>query len=328
VKNKTDIVINDDLIVRYLSGEALPEEAEALHDWMVEGNNMDYFKQIEATWNAALPSGAQLPINKENAWRNVHANIKSGPASSPFGFWLKIAATLIVGISAGLFVYYRNQDRTLPAELVVASKTTQETITLPDNSTVVLNRNSSVSYTEDFGGSQREVNFSGEGFFRVEGDAAKPFVIHTTLANIKVVGTVFNVSTQNNKLEVGVQEGKVLVYTATDSSLLEAGYSATLEAGRPIQPTNRIDINSWGYATRKFVFQDTPLADVFQSIERAYPYSIEVPNEDIKNCRLTAAFDKVSAREMLNLIGETLDLTVQENDSTFRIEGKGCPLAH
>jgi len=328
VKSKTDIIINDDLITRYLCGEALPEEAEALHDWMSEEGNMAYFKQIEATWNAALPSGAQLPINKENAWRTMQTNIKSPSAASPFAFWFKIAAALIVGISSGLFVFYRYQDRTSPAELTVASKTTQETITLPDNSTVVLNRNSSISYTKDFAGSQREITFSGEGFFRVEGDAAKPFVIHTPLANIKVVGTVFNVSTLNDNLEVGVQEGKVLVYTSTDSSLLEAGYSATLQSGRPIQPLNRIDINRWGYATRKFVFQDTPLSDVFQSIEQAYPYSIEVPNADIKNCRLTAAFDKVSAREMLNLIGETLDLTVQENDSTFRIEGKGCPLAH
>ena len=126
-------------------------------------------------------------------------------------------------------------------------------------------------------------------------------------------------------LHVDVQEGKVLVYTASDSAYLDAGHSASLEIGKPINIINAIDANKWGYASRRFVFQDVPLAEVFESIEKAYPYVIEVPNKDIKNCRLTAAFDHVSARDMLNLIGETLDLTIQENDSTFRVEGKGCP---
>jgi len=133
------------------------------------------------------------------------------------------------------------------------------------------------------------------------------------------------VSSTRSGLEVNVQEGKVLVYTLTDSTYLEAGQSASLGAGKPINIVDSIDANQWGYATRKFDFQDVPLANVFESIEKAYPYTIEVANKDIKNCRLTASFDHVSAREMLNLIGETLDLTIQENDSTFRVEGKGCP---
>jgi transmembrane sensor len=325
VKNRSDIVVNDELIAKYLSGEATPDEAEALTDWLAEEGNQLHFEKMQATWDLTFPSKSKVSFNKDSAWDGLEHNMKSTREVSPFRFWYKVAAGLIIGMSGSLLGYYLYQkDNSIP-EITVVTKKNAETVTLPDNSTVVVNRNSSLSYPEGFGDESREVNFSGEGFFSVQGNAAKPFIVHTPEAHIEVVGTQFNVSSKNGRLEVNVQEGKVLVYTATDSAYLEGGQSASLEASKPINTVNTIDVNQWGYATRKFVFQDVPLADVFESIEKAYPYVIEVPNKDIKNCRLTAAFDHVSAREMLNLIGETLDLTIQENDSTFRVEGKGCP---
>jgi len=325
VKNRNDIVVNDELIAKYLSGEATPDEAEALTDWLAEGDNQMHFEKLQATWDLTFPSKAKVSFNKDSAWDGLEQTMKSASKASPLRFWYKVAASLIVGLAGSLLGYYLYQKDNSISKISVITKKNTETVTLPDNSTVVINRNSSLSYPEGFAGDNREVNFSGEGFFSVQGNAARPFIIHTQEAHIKVVGTEFNVSSTNGHLEVNVQEGKVLVYTATDSAYLEAGQSASLEASKPINTVNTIDVNQWGYATRKFVFQDVPLADVFESIEKAYPFIIEVPNKDIKNCRLTAAFDHVSAREMLNLIGETLDLTIQENDSTFRIEGKGCP---
>ena len=324
MKNKNDIVVNDELIAKYLSGEATPDEAEALIDWLAEPGNQEHFEEMQSTWDVTYPSKAKVTFNKDVAWNEMELTMKATSEGSPLRFWYKVAAGLIIGLSGSLLGYYLYQKNNVVPEISVVTKKNVETVALPDNSTVVINRNSSLSYPEGFGNDSREVNFSGEGFFSVQGNAAKPFIVHTPEADIKVVGTQFNVTSNNGVLEVDVQEGKVLVYTATDSAYLDAGHSASLEAGKPINIVNTVDANKWGYASRRFVFQDVPLAEVFESIEKAYPYVIEVPNKDIKNCRLTAAFDHVSAREMLNLIGETLDLTIQENDSTFRVEGKGC----
>jgi transmembrane sensor len=325
VKNKSDIVINDDLISRYLCGEAQPEEAEALVDWLSITENLEYFESIEAAWNATLPSKSLSTFNKESAWKTVQHAVNIQPTKSSMSFWYRAAAVFIVAVSCSLFAYYFYQNRVTPEEITVESAGTQRTVTLPDNSSVVINRNSAISYPENFGKNSRDVNFSGEGFFSVEGNAGKPFIVHTSLGNIRVVGTRFNVSMEKGILNVDVQEGKVLVFTATDSTYLDAGYSASVEANKSINVINAVNENQWGYATRRFTFQDTPLSEVFESIEKAYPYSIEVVNNDIKNCRLTVAFDHVSAREMLNLIAETVDLTIQEYDSSFRVDGKGCP---
>ena len=325
MKNKNDIVVDDELIARYLCGEAQPEEAEALTDWLEEPFNLAHFEKIQATWDVTFPSKGKVSFDKDSAWDALQHNIHSPSERSSFSLWFKIAATLIIGLSAGFLGYRLFQTDSAHSQISVATLKNTETVTLPDNSTVVVNRNSTISYLEGFGNDSREVDFSGEGFFSVKGDESRPFIVHTPVGHVRVVGTVFNVSSTRSGLEVNVQEGKVLVYTLTDSAYLEAGQSASLGAGKPINIVDSIDANQWGYATRKFDFQDVPLANVFESIEKAYPYTIEVANKDIKNCRLTASFDHVSAREMLNLIGETLDLTIQENDSTFRVEGKGCP---
>jgi ferric-dicitrate binding protein FerR (iron transport regulator) len=325
VKNKNDIVVDDELIARYLSGEAQPEEAEALIDWLEEPFNLAHFEKIQATWDVTFPSKGNISFDKDSAWDSLQHNIQSPSERSSWRLWFKIAATLIIGLSAALVSYRLFQSDSAHSEITVVTLKNTETVTLPDNSTVVVNRNSTISYLEDFGNASREVNFSGEGFFSVKGDESMPFIVHTPFGHIRVIGTVFNVSSTPGGLEVNVQEGKVLVYTPTDSAYLTGGQSASLGAGKLVNIVNSIDANQWGYATRKFDFQDVPLANVFESIEKAYPYTIEVANKDIKNCRLTASFDHVSAREMLNLIGETLDLTIQENDSTFRVEGKGCP---
>ena len=325
MKNKNDIVVDDHLIARYLSGEAQPEEAEALIDWLEEPVNQEYFEKIQATWHLTWPSKGNVLFDRESAWDVLQRDVRPASKGLSFNVWHKVAAALVIGLSAAYFGYRLTRPAIAPQQISVATLKQTKTVTLPDNSTVVLNRNSTILYPEGFSKDNREVNFSGEGFFSIQGDASKPFIVHSDIANIKVLGTKFNLRSTRSVVEVDVQEGKVLVYTSTDSVYLQRGQSASMEAATPIKVVNTIDANQWGYATRKFDFQDVPLAEVFQCIENAYPYTIELANKDIKNCRLTASFDHVSAQEMLNLIGETLDLTIQENDSTFRVEGKGCP---
>ncbi|MBA4054066.1 MAG: hypothetical protein C0490_05080 [Marivirga sp.] len=331
MKNKQDIEISDELIAKYLAGEASPEEAEALHDWLSVQGNLTYFEGFQRTWNSTGPSKTSIHVPTEKAWEDLsnkadHLRI---PSRSPFRLspsFLKIAASLLILFTGSIFLYYFLKEEQPIAEITILTNENAKSVTLPDSSKVVLYRHSAISYSESFGHPHREVNFSGEGFFRVEGNAGKPFVIHTSLADIKVVGTVFNVSLTTDQLDVGVEEGKVIVLSKTDSAHIQSGHAASVRSTmRAIEVKNTIDINNWAYATRKFSFQDTPLEQVFQQIEKAYPYKIEIKNQDIKNCKLTTTFDQVSAREILNLIGETLDLTVQENDSTFHIDGKGCP---
>jgi len=86
-------------------------------------------------------------------------------------------------------------------------------IQLPDGSVVRLNSSSSLTYDKNFGKNIREVSLTGEAFFEVTKDSSHPFIIHTNVIDIKVVGTAFNVKSYPNETntETSLIRGKVEV---------------------------------------------------------------------------------------------------------------------
>ena len=107
-------------------------------------------------------------------------------------------------------------------------------IDLPDGSKIYLNRNSELSYRENFGKNKRDVKLTGEAFFEISPDAIKPFIIDAGKASVKVVGTSFNVITNNTEsaVEVFVITGKVILSdkSGSQSIALEPGYIGTIDS--------------------------------------------------------------------------------------------------
>jgi ferric-dicitrate binding protein FerR (iron transport regulator) len=326
--------INDELIVRYLAGEATPEEAMALHDWLASPENRLYFEELQRTWSVTFPSRSQRTIHRGDAWKAVDQRMntisptptKTVGLFNPSGFALRVAASFVIILAASLIIYLKIRHVTYP-EVNIATTGEAQHVTLPDNSTVTLYRNTAISYTEHFEGDQRALTLSrGEAFFNVMHDQKKPFLISTTLATIRVVGTSFNVKMNDDVLEVGVHEGRVLVYTPNDSIYLNAGFTGIVQlATKAMNVKDSVNTNAWGYATGKLSYTETPLPEVISDIERTYHCTIDLGNSDIGKCRLTAIFDNVSAENIINLIAETLNLTVSKNGTVYTLEGEGCP---
>jgi transmembrane sensor len=333
MKSEKEIEINEELIVKYLSGEATPEEALALHDWRTTPEHKLQFEQLESTWTAAHPA-KKASFNKQAAWNKLNNNIEEASSKRNqekgrvifFGLSnhvLKIAASFLILVAAGIFTYIKLSETELKNITTLAES---ETVSLIDNSTVTLYRNTHFDYPVEFKKDTREVKLvKGEAFFKIAHDKSKPFIVHTAIADIKVIGTEFNVTVNDNQAEVSVKEGKVLVYTSNDSIYLTKGLTGSIKTGKDIVVDNNAKSNDWGYATRKLVFKDAPLKAVIKDIEKAYPCSISVSNETINNCHLTATFDNDSIEKIVNLIAEILNLTVKRNDRVFMLEGEGCP---
>lgn len=104
-------------------------------------------------------------------------------------------------------------------------------IDLPDGSYVLLNSYSSVSYSSDF--EDRIINLSGEAFFDVQaGDS--PFVVKTELGDVKVLGTGFNVKSNEDELQVEVDEGTVEVASGECTDKIRKGERAVLKKGKDV----------------------------------------------------------------------------------------------
>ncbi len=95
-----------------------------------------------------------------------------------------------------------------------------EIITLPDGSVMILNEHSAARYVVN--DNTRNVELTGEAFFSIK-KADIPFEVHTSNGVIVVLGTEFNVHSQENELEVEVDNGLVEVETKNGIQKLKRG---------------------------------------------------------------------------------------------------------
>jgi ferric-dicitrate binding protein FerR (iron transport regulator) len=323
-------LVNDELIIRYLAGEAGPEEAMMLHAWMEVPENLQHFQSLQDAWMRSVAGAKKVTApNTGKAWEklDLQRNAKAAPTFFQ-QHWLKIAASLLIAVAASLTTYFMSRPATV-ALTQISTHDSLATLKLSDQSEIVLGKNSSLQYPVTFENKKaREVTFpSGEAFFKIAHDTSHPFIIHTSAGDVSVVGTSFNVVAGKDHLEVSVTEGKVLLINGADQQYLEPGMTGKIfkADSSGISVTSYTSGNSWGYATRKFIFKDTPLKQVITCLEKAYPCSIALQTNDIGNCLFTASLENVSAEYILNLIAETLNLTLAKNGREFIMEGKGCP---
>lgn len=104
-----------------------------------------------------------------------------------------------------------------------------ERVELPDGSVAYLNENSSIEYDEDF--SPRNIEMTGEVFFDVEkGDV--PFIVKTELGKVLVLGTKFNVKSDDKDMDVEVQSGNVEVKAKGKNQNLRRGEKASYNKHR------------------------------------------------------------------------------------------------
>ncbi len=101
-------------------------------------------------------------------------------------------------------------------------------ITLADGSHVWLNAGSSITYPVSFAGNERKVSMTGEGYFNVAHNAAKPFTVSKGNMNVTVLGTEFNVNAYDDEedIKVTLLKGSVKVQHGNESSLLQPGQQA------------------------------------------------------------------------------------------------------
>lgn len=252
--------------------------------------------------------------------------------------WYKsIAAILIIGLSS-LFYWYE-LDRTEPqltqsnAPVIKAEKNPiRRFINLPDGSSVILNENSRVELSKNFGSNGlREVYLYGEAYFDVTHDLKKPFIVYTGKVKTTVLGTAFNIkeSSLSKTVTVTVTRGKVKVgdnqktfNVIVPNEQVVVDESSSKHLKMPIKSEKVIE-----WTNEDLYFDDVSIIDVAKQLQERFKYSILFSNEQIKSCRFSATFMKhQSLSQILEVIGEfnQVKYQIKENSKTVLLDGSGC----
>ena len=178
---------------------------------------------------------------------------------------------------------------------------------LPDGTEVTLAPGSKLTYSEK---SPRNTALEGKAYFEVARDEAVPFEISADGAFVRVLGTKFMVNAGSPVKEVYVTEGKVLFAKSSDSEgvILTKDMQATLSASQSIPViAMEPDVNSIAWQRGSFIFNQTPLKEVLETLSKHYKVSF-VANDLSK--QLSGEFDAEDLDLIISLIESALDVHI------------------
>lgn len=222
--------------------------------------------------------------------------------------WAAAAASVLVVIGIGTYLYQRPTTTTLTADA------TQQVYRLPDGTMVTLAPHATLSYTSDC----REVEMTGKAYFAIHHDARHPFTITDNAYIIRDIGTHLQVEESEGITRLTVLEGAASFGSTRSGNTaiaLRAGMSATLSQGDSAPRLDKkTDVNQAAWATHEFHFADAPLADVLHTLSSYY--HVRLTASDTSK-RLTADFDTKSLNSIILVIEQTLDVKIEKDENMY-----------
>lgn len=326
------------LIIKHLTGDASTGEEQQLFDWIKENTeHQELFDQTKKVWELSHskldPEIAAIDLDKEWSLFEKNTGLASeakviqlnNTKQQKFG-WLQIAAIIAFLIAVGGGILYHIQ----PAEIELTAQTNILENKLPDGSDIVLNAQSKLIYDEYYNTTDRKVKLEGTAYFEVTPDKTKPFIVETENITVKVLGTSFLVknSASQNKTEVIVKTGRVLVYLSdneSDSVVLHAGERTSFDSQtNQLNKSENTDENFLSWKTKILNFNNKSLSEVVATLNDVYQSNITISNEELKHCTVTVGFDHQSIESVLTVLKGLVDITITKKGNKITISGKGC----
>ena len=320
MKKEPEHITRESTIIKFLNDDLSEAERENFNRWLDEASeNRKLFEEIKKIWVHSENINDLQFIDSKGDWAKVKKRInfegsRSGVIASPSKsmFWFRrIAAVFIlligIGFLAKQFIFKA------PDMITVNTGDYKEEIILPDGSSVYLNKYSQLKYPEKFLRNRREVSLTGEGYFEVIPNPGKLFRISIdNHATVEVLGTSFNIRSQNEKgsVDVRVLSGKVAFYipdSENNKTLLEKDEQAVLQNGT-IHKESLKDINFLSWKTGILVFDNESIENVFNELTSFYNKTFTMKNKDYKDIRFTSKFDNQDLDSVLEEIRLVLNL--------------------
>lgn len=292
---------NEKEILKWLNNELSSQEIEDLkqsEDLQTLEKIAHYASQLETP---KIDAHAALEAFKA---RN-HSKKKTKVRSLNFKTFYKVAAVLVVMLTSAYFLFFNN----------ITSYETQiaqtKTIKLPDNSEVILNAASKLSFNEKKWDDDRALTLDGEAYFKVQ--KGQTFSVNTDAGIVTVLGTQFNVKERKNYFEVHCYEGLVSVTHNNKTVKLPPGKTFRVINGS-IENVEDFDAKNPSWIQKESSFNSIPLDQVIAELERQYDIKIKLEGVDTSKL-FTGSFTHTNEKIALQAVTIPLKLS-------YRIQGK------
>ena len=228
-------------------------------------------------------------------------------------FFSSAAAIILIFIGMRIFLLSNH------ATQIIADKGKHIEYQLPDGSQVFMNAESNIDFEKSKFTTTRYLTLDGEAFFKVK--KGKAFTIHTQYANVKVLGTSFDVLTRTNTFKVSCLSGKVLVYSDKQAIVIFPGQSIILANNKLSKYQDKNIEKAANWRLGRFYFENIALNLVFKELERQFNVNVVLPEEN--NKFFTGEFNNKNLADALDIVCIPMDLTYEiENNNKVIISRK------
>jgi transmembrane sensor len=294
----------DQLITSFLSGNSDSSENEVLQCWQdLSVENKKTFDDSVKVWENCPKSISKSVIEKDKQF--VLGSIISQSSVQQrrdrvVMKFLRMAAIFIGPVMLAIGWNLGNQKSSTPDltwNTVTAPRKHIAMCTLSDGTIVWLNAGSTLSYPSNIEKDKREVKLTGEGYFKVTKNDVKPFLVITSQATVKVLGTSFNMRAYpgSNQVVTTLEEGSIEFLTqksGVDATLkLKPGEQAVYNSSEGKIEVNKVDATGYSaWIGDKFLFKDADLKSIIAELERLYDVKIHIKSPRLEKLRFRGMF--------------------------------------
>lgn len=350
------------LLSRKLSGEATPEELQRLGEW-IRDNPQDHYmiESVQLYWhNTPVPDFFNISdnahferiLNKaETAVVPLYGLQKTGKKYRPV--WLKWTAAAVftgfVVVAALMFNQQQLQRGDGAKNDIVTTRGTKSKIILPDGTQVWLNADTRLNFDKKFNGPLREVYLEGEAFFDVAKNKDRPFIVHTSDIDIRVLGTAFNVKSYKEEatIEATLIHGSIqvtrqkecipkIILSPNEKLVFKKfiGKEVALPDNQPVIKqreaqylVSKIGVNAGNDSSiletawihNRLLFDGDSFGELAIKMERWFDVQIKFESKEVANYRLRGAFEDETIGEALKALQQIADFKFIIRDKTVTI---------
>lgn len=332
------------MFARSLSGEITPDDEQVLNNILQnDPDQQQQYDLLKRMWNAREKNYSEESFEEEvksisHILQLVNTEGITEEKSS-FRYrklvlnFSKIAAVFILAVTIWILLPKKSNSSPEKTKILTADNGSRTRTILPDGSTVWVNAGSHISFSPDFKGRTRELTLDGEAYFDVVKNPDRPFIVHVSGFDIKVLGTAFNVKSYASDktvettllrglVQVTKQDGppeqlpillhpneKLILHKDLAANTSEklpvvndrvinqpnAGFSITpLDSG--LQENERIE-TAWVY--NRLEFRGDNFEELALKLERWYNVNIIFDDEKVKHLSFNGSFQQETIEQAL-----------------------------
>ena len=196
-------------------------------------------------------------------------------------------------------------------------------LVLADGTRIWMNSETELKFPRTFTGDKRQVELvTGEAYFDVRKDKAKPFIVRNKDLDLTVLGTQFNIQNYSDEHEIITTLVEGAVQLSANKTVLHPGEQATYNKTTRETQVEMVDTELFtAWREGRLIFKSTRLEIVLKQLSRWYDVKFEYEEEGLKDLIFSGKMKKYdNGNVILGILKATGKIDFIQQDSVIHVK--------